>query len=1029
MNKSTDQRDQWMLIKGKRARRLLVLTVFMMAGLLYSGSAFAQQEVQGTVVDAQSGETLPSVNIRVQGSDTRGTVSDLNGSFNITLQAGENVLVFSYVGYTTQEVNVEGQQELTVQLEQSVGELDELVVIGYGAVRKRDVTGAVSQVSSEEIGDYTTFNAEQSLQGKVSGVQITSTSGAPGADAAVRIRGVGTFNDSSPIYVVDGVILDDISFLNPSDIESIEVLKDASATAIYGSRGANGVILIQTRTGEGLEAGNTLVSVSVESGIQQLEQQIDLLNGRQFAIIANEIRPGSYNNVDAVPNTNWQDQIFDIAPMQNHQISVSGATENSDYYISLGYFQQSGIIDKSEYERLNLKINNNYNISDNVKLGNNITISPYRQRVAPNVTFAAYRAQPLAEPYYEDGSFGVVQNVGNPLASLEYSNNYNRGARIVGNVFGEFTIANDFLLRSSFGTDAALNRAENFTPAFTIFNPDGTESQQNNEYSDLFKGETLNYNLLWENTLNYTKDFDKHNINAVVGLTMQQIKSEILELSGQNVIRNGDDFWYIQPSYIIDEANNINTLSSVSNRVDANQYFNMMSYLGRLVYSYDDKYTATLTLRRDGSSKFSEENRWGTFPSVAFGWNLDREAFMEEITWLDNMKLRGSWGMIGNEKITYYDRFSRVDAGLLAVFGNPDATFNAATYGKSGNPDLKWETTTQTDIGLEVGMLGRRLTGEFDFYNRVTDDILIELATPGHLGNGQGQRVRYNAASVLNRGIEFRLNWEDYLGDELSYGITILGNTIHNEVQDIGGNSEVDDELIGGALANGQRVTRSVVGRPIGSFYGYKTDGIFQNQSELDSYPSMSLAGVGDLRFVDTNEDGQINGDDRTYIGSPIPDFVYGFSFDLAYKNWDMSVSFQGQYGNELFNGKNVVRPDPYNFEQHVWNRWTGEGTSNSEPRPSYGGYNFLPSDRFIQDGSYLRLRSVNLGYSLPSTLMTKVNMTRARIYVKANNLFTWTDYTGYTPEIGSGDVLSNGIDTGIYPIPRVISIGINTTF
>lgn len=1029
MKKSTNPCNRWIPSKRKTARVLLLFTVFLLTGLLYGQHAIAQQEIQGTVVDAQSGETLPGVNIRVQGSDTRGTVSDIDGNFSITLQADEDVLLFSYVGYTTREVNVEGQQELLVELEPSVGELDELVVIGYGAVRKRDVTGAVSQVPAEEIGDFTSFSAEQSLQGKVSGVQITSTSGAPGADAAVRIRGVGTFNNSSPIYVVDGVILDDISFLNPSDIQSIEVLKDASATAIYGSRGANGVILIQTKTGEGLEAGSTLVNVSVESGIQQLEQQIDLLNGREFATIANEIRPGSYNNVDAVPNTNWQDQIFDIAPMQNHQISVSGATENSDYYISVGYFQQAGIIDKSNYERLNLKINNNYDINDNVKLGNNITISPYRQRVAPNVTFGAYRAQPLLEPYYEDGSFGVVYNVGNPLASLEYSNNYNRGARIVGNVFGEFTIADDFMLRTSFGTDAALNRAENFTPAFTVFNPDGTESQQNNEYSDLFKGETLNYNLLWENTLNYIKDVDKHSVNAVVGLTMQQVKSEILQLSGQNVIRDGNDFWYIQPSYIIDEANNINTLSSISNRVDANQYFNMMSYLGRLVYSYDGIYTATLTLRRDGSSKFSEGNQWGTFPSVAFGWNLDREAFMEDITWLDNMKLRGSWGMIGNEKITYYDRFARVDAGLLAVFGNPDATFNAATYGKSGNPDLKWETTTQTDIGLEVGMFSRRLTGEFDYYNRITDDILIELATPGHIGNGQGQRVRFNAASVLNRGFEFRLNWEDYLGEEFSYGITVLGNTIHNEIQDIGGNSEVDDELIGGALANGQRVTRSVVGRPIGSFYGYKTDGIFQNQSELESYPSMSLAGVGDLRFVDTNEDGQINGDDRTYIGSPIPDFVYGFEFDLAYKNWDMSVSFQGQYGNELFNGKNVVRPDPYNFEQHVWDRWTGEGTSNSEPRPSYGGYNFLPSDRFIQDGSYLRLRSINLGYSLPSALMNKINMTRARIYVKANNLFTWTDYTGYTPEIGSGNVLSNGIDTGIYPIPRTISIGINTTF
>jgi TonB-linked SusC/RagA family outer membrane protein len=1028
MNKLNTDFDLWRTTSEIAQKGIYLMVALMMTFLFQTEIAFAQQTVTGTVVDAETGETLPGVNIRVKNSDTRGTVTDFDGNFTLTLEPDEEILVFSYVGYTAQEVSIDGREELFVELQRSVGELDELVVIGYGSVRKRDVTGAIGQVSAEDIGKITSLNAEQSLQGKVSGVQITTTSGAPGAGAAVRIRGVGTFNNSSPIYVVDGVIIDDISFLNPADIQSMDVLKDASATAIYGSRGANGVILIQTKTGAGLE-GETLVSVSIESGIQQLENQIDLLNGREFAIISNEIRTGSYNNVDAVPNTNWQDLIFDVAPVQNHQIAVSGASENSDYYVSLGYFQQGGIIEKSNFERLNLKINNNYTLSESVKLGNNITISPYRQRIAPNVTFAAYRAQPLLEPFYDDGSFGVVFNVGNPLADLANSNNYNRGVRIVGNVFGEFTVADGLMIRSSFGTDAALNRGENFTPSFTVFNPDGSESQQNNEFSDLFKSEGINYNLLWENTANYIKEInDKHQVNAVAGLTVQQTKSEILQLSGQNVIRDGEEFWYIQPSYVIDEANNINMLSSIFNGVDPNQFYNMVSYLGRVVYSYDDTYTATLTLRRDGSSKFSEENRWGTFPSVAFGWNVDRESFMQDVSLIDNLKLRASWGMIGNEKISYYDRFARVNANLIAVFGNPDATYTAATFGQSGNPDLKWETTTQTDIGLEVGMFEGRLSGEFDFYNRVTDDILVELSTPGHLGNGQGQRIRFNAASILNRGVEFRINWQDYSGD-FSYGLTVLGNTVHNEVQAIGGNSGVDDELIGGFLANGQTVTRSVIGRPIGSFFGYKTDGIFQNQGELDSYPSMSQAGVGDLRFVDTNGDGQINGDDRTFLGSPIPEFVYGFSVDLDYKNWDFSVGFQGQYGNKIFNGKNVVRPDPYNFEQHVWNRWTGEGTSNTEPRPSFGGYNFLPSDRFISDGSYVRLRSLNLGYSLPSTIANKVQMSQARIYVKATNLFTWTGYSGYTPEIGSGNVLSNGIDTGIYPIPRVISIGINTTF
>jgi TonB-linked SusC/RagA family outer membrane protein len=433
-------------------------------------------------------------------------------------------------------------------------------------------------------------------------------------------------------------------------------------------------------------------------------------------------------------------------------------------------------------------------------------------------------------------------------------------------------------------------------------------------------------------------------------------------------------------------------------------------------------------MRRDGSSKFAEDNRWGYFPSFAVGWNVDRENFMEDFSFISNLKLRASWGIIGNEKITYYDRFSRVNSGLLAVFGSPDAAYVASTYGKSGNEDLKWEATTQTDIGLEVAVLEGRLSAEIDYYNRETDDILVELSTPGHLGNGQGQKVRYNAASVLNRGIEFSLGWEDNVG-ELGYGIDFVGNTVHNEVLAIGGNSGIDSVLIGGNLANGQTVTQSRVGLPIGAFYGYKTDGIFQNQSELDSYPHLSQAEAGDLRFVDVNNDGQINGDDRTYIGSPIPDFVFGMNFNFNLRNWDLSFDFQGQYGNEIFNGKNVVRPDPYNFEQHVWDRWTGEGTSNSEPRPSYGGYNFLPSDRFIHDGSYIRLRSLVLGYSLPADLVTRLNIDRARFYVKATNLITWTKYSGYTPEIGSGNVLSSGIDTGVYPIPRVISIGFNITF
>lgn len=989
------------------------------------GSLSAQVAVKGTVMDDQN-IPLPGVSILVKNT-FRGTMSGSDGSYGITAQSSDT-LVFSMVGMVTQEIIVGSQTVINVVLATETTVMDEVVVIGYGTVRKSDLTGAVSSVKTDDLLKVTSLNAEQGLQGKVTGVQVISTSGAPGAGAAVRVRGVGTFNNSSPIFVVDGVILDDISFLNSSDIASMEVLKDASATAIYGSRGANGVIIITTKTGTpGQEKAS--FNISSEFGIQHLAKKIDLLNGREFAIISNEIIAGSYNNVDLVPNTDWQDLVFSTAPIQNHQFSVTGATKLTQYYVGIGAFIQDGIIDKSNYNRLTLKLNNTYNLTPFLKLGNNLTIAPYTQQNAPNVTYAVYRAQPVLKPFYDDGSFAVVYNVGNPLASLEYSNDFRKGIRGVGNIFAEAAFLRSFTVRSSFGVDASYNKSTSFTPAYTVFNPDGTASQQQNVLSDLFRGSSDNLNWLWENTVSFRKEFaDIHSLDIVAGFTMQESTSEFTSLSGENVLRDGSDFWYISPSYIYDPANNVNTIQSISNGVDAGLYYSMMSYLFRANYSFNNKYIATVTFRRDGSSKFTRENRFSNFPSVAFGWNIGNESFMQNIDWISKLKLRASWGIIGNEKINYFDRYARVQSSIIAVLGNPDSPVPAATYGKSGNPDLKWESTTQTDIGAEVGLLANRLTGEFDFYNRVTNDILVELSTPGHLGNGQGQRVRYNAASVLNRGFEFSLNWREKVGD-FTYSAGILGSTIHNEVLEIGGNSGVDSTLIGGYLGDGRPVTLSRVGLPIGAFYGYKTDGIFQSEEELAAYPHSSQAGVGDLRFVNVNGDEVLDGRDRTYIGSPIPKFIFGFNGMVEYRGMDLGIDFQGQTGNKIFNGKEVVRPDPYNFEQHVFERWTGPGSSNTEPRPSFGGYNFTPSDRFIHDGSFLRLRSVTFGYTLPSSLSNRAYIQQLRVYIKGTNLYTLTKFTGYTPEIGSYDVLSNGIDYGAYPITSTYSIGINLQF
>jgi TonB-linked SusC/RagA family outer membrane protein len=990
---------------------------FLIIFLASSFMANAQQAtINGQVTD-ESKLALPGVTVVVKGTST-GTITNLEGKYSINVNPN-SVLVFSMIGMGIQEVTITDQTVVNIILVEDVKKLDEVVVIGYGTVKKSDLTGSVGSVKSKDLVKITASNPMQNLQGRVSGVQVTSTSGAPGANPVVRIRGVGTFNNSSPIYVVDGVILDDISFLNSADIASMEVLKDASATAIYGSRGSNGVIMVTTKTGSD-NNGKATFNYSGEYGMQNLSKKIDMLSGKEYAIISNQIQNGSYNNVDALPNTDWQDLVFQSAPITNHQLSASGSTGKMQYYLGLGYFKQDGIVDKSSYERISFKINNSYQLNDFIKAGNNFTITPYNQQNAPNVTYNAYRAWPLLEPYRPDGSFAGVPGVGNPLADIDNTNNFDKGVRAVGNIYTEASFLKYYTFKTSFGIDGQYSKQTEFTPAFNILYYDGSQSMQSNPTSDLKKGSKEYFTWLWENTLNYSRDVDKNSLNAVFGYTMQNSSSENSAVYGENILRDGKDFWYLQPSYITQ-----NTINKLEDKVDENLNYSMISFLLRANYTYDKKYIFTTTFRRDGSSKFEKENRYSFFPSVAAGWNVSEEEFMKNITWLSKLKLRTSWGKIGNEKIAYSNRFS-LTQNLIGVFGKDDASFPGVTYAKNGNPDLKWETTTQTDIGLEVGLLKGKLTGEFDYYNRVTDDILVELSTPGHVGNGQGQKVRYNAGSVLNRGFEANINWRDQVG-EFKYGVGILATTVHNEVLSVGGNSGVDSLLMGGDIKG--FVTQTREGLPIGSFYGYKTDGLFQDADELAAYPHTGDAKVGSLRRVDVNGDSAINGLDRTDLGSPIPTLIFGFNLDMEYKNFDFSMFIQGQSGNKIFNGKEIVRPDKYNFEKHVLDAWTGSGTSTTEPAASWGGYNYEPSDKFIQNGSFVRLRSLIIGYTIPGSITSKIKIDKLRIFVKGDNIYTLTKFTGYTPDFASSDVLSNSIDMGVYPNSAVYLFGINLTF
>ncbi|QHT66335.1 TonB-dependent receptor [Rhodocytophaga rosea] len=972
-------------------------------------AAFSQKrQLTGKVISADDHSPLPGVSIIIQGT-TRGTATDGNGEYTLELESAQtstdNILVYSYLGYKPQTVVVANQSVINITLDPEVTTLADVVVIGYGTQRKSDLTGSVASVRGADLTKIPSSSPMQALQGKVAGVQITSGSGAPGSNPVVRIRGVGTFNNNDPIYVVDGVILDDISFINSADIESMEVLKDASATAIYGARGANGVIIVTTKRGV-LGEEKPVISVSAEYSLQQIAKKIDLLNGREFAIIANEIAPGSYNNVDAVNNTDWQDEIFRTAPIQNYQVSVSGASQKVQYYTGLSYFRQDGIIAKSNFERLTIKLNNTFHLSKQLRFGNNLAFSPtWKQNTNENAVFVAYRAQPVIAPFRSDGSYSEVPNVGNPLANIEYNDNFDRGMRTVGNLFGEWDFMPGFKLRTSAGVDLNNTKNRNFIPAFNV------SPQQFNEINDLYITNSQFRTFLWENTLNYFREFGNSRIDALAGYTMQYTDSEIFSARGENIARPSESFWYLNP-------NNLNP-NSISNRVDDNQFYSMISYLFRVNYSFGNRYLLTATFRRDGSSKFTEKNRYGNFPAFAAGWNISNEAFMQSQDLITNLKLKASWGMIGNEKINYLAQYSTAKQGFNGVFGTGEVLFPGTTYDRTGNPDLKWESTTQTDIGLEIGLFQNRLTAEVDYFNKLTTDILIDLPVPAHLGNGQGATVPFNAADVLNRGFEFNLAWSSEIRD-FKYRLGAVGTTIHNEVKAINNTN--------GYQPNAAGTTRSIAGRPLGSFYGYKVEGVFQNEAELNSLPRNVQSGVGDLRYADLSGDGQITEADRTYIGSPIPKFIYGFNAEVSYKGLALSLDFNGQTGNDILNQKETTRPDPYNFETRVLNRWTGAGTSTTNPRSSFGGVNYLISDRYIQDGSYLRLRNVTLTYNLPEVITQRFRSTKAQVYVRGTNVFTSSKFTGYSPEVGGGP-LDNGIDTGIYPLSRIYSAGLNINF
>jgi TonB-linked SusC/RagA family outer membrane protein len=706
----------------------------------------------------------------------------------------------------------------------------------------------------------------------------------------------------------------------------------------------------------------------------------------------------------------WQDEIFESAPIMSHQVAAAGGTNRMTYYFSGNYFRQQGVLPKSDFNRLTLRTNNDYQLTNTFTLGHNINFSHTSGQRPPGVLTVLYRADPTIAPRNPDGTFAnanLRSSAGNPAATVFYTRNEEAGRRLVGNVYGDWNFLRNFALRSSFGFDDNNSEYRNFVPVFVV-----SPTQQNTD-SDLT---VTNYNTrswLWENTVNWNWSAEGHRVNALAGITAQAFYSDSIGGTRTNVVGEDPNLWYLEAGDAEGQTN-----------YNRGEDWRMLSYLFRTNYSLLDRYLLTASLRVDGSSRFGADNRYGWFPSVALGWNMHEEPFFPEIDAVDALKLRLSWGQIGNDKIGAYPGIPVVTGNLNAVFGPSEELAFGASPVELANPDVKWETTTSWNVGVDGTFSRGRFLATFDYYNRLTDGILVRVPIPRYVGVTTEPFV--NAAEVENSGFEGSLTWTETRGD-FSYELNVNGSTLNNEVKSLGGGRE---QILGGGLGNEiSFTTRTVVGRPIGSFWGYRVEGVYQSAAEIASSPTRAGAQPGDLKYADTNGDNVVNDADKTWIGSPIPDFIYGLGGRISWKSFDVSANFSGQSGNEVFNGKKAVRFGVENFETSFLNRWNGPGTSNSEPRVTNAGQNYQASTRFIEDGSFFKLNSAQLGYRLPTPLARRLSLENARIYVNGTNLFNSTDYSGYTPELTVSDVIRTGIDLGVFPPARTITLGLDVTF
>lgn len=1012
--------------------------------------------IKGKVVD-EADQPLEGVSIRVRNA-TVSTRTDQEGNFSLTVPPNSTIVI-SYLGYEQQEIPLQGRQEVVIVLTPDQAELDEVVVVGYGTQRKRDLTGAVGQVSGTDLRNMPIRNATEGLQGQAAGVQVTSTGGSPGTPPAVRIRGIGTVNDNNPLYVVDGLPQTDIGWLNPNDIVSMEVLKDASATAIYGSRAANGVIMVTTAKGnqEGDQLSNQ-ISFDSYVGFQNPVKTYTMMNASEFMDYKNlanvnagldpyfseqnktEVRQFLRANTGSEEGSNWWREINNKnALVQNYDIAISGGVKDLAYRTSLSYMDQEGIINGSDYDRLSWRTNFNHNLRDWLSISGNIgLINEGRGNVLENspgfnTAFIAFVADPISPVYRTNlvdvpdflrpslfldridqnnpwSFYGpiIMTNKENPVAQTDiYSNNRWKGTAIKGGGAIDIRFTEWLKYRSNFGIDLGRSTSDFFSPEYYLdgdqFNVDATVSKSHDR---------TNY-YVWENTLTFEKQLEDHHFSAMLGTSAEQWQSESTSASRQGLVSNDPSQWII-------DAGSINPQASGSKWEMA-----LNSYFSRIFYSYKNRYMITANFRYDGSSNFGEGEKWGAFPSVSAGWNFSEEAFAQWWPWLDMGKLRFSWGQIGNQNISrgaYLTTYSGNMGYYLFGPRNPQL-IGGSNY--IGNAGIRWEQTEQIDIGLDLAFLNNKLNLTVDAYQKTTDGMLLNVPLPAYLGFPNSPWS--NAGGVRNSGLEFDLSYRNKVG-EFGYSVAANVSTFKNKVLSLGGGEPITG---GGWISYTTTLTEENM--PIGYFYGFKTDGIFQSQQEVDNYIQEG-ARPGDLRFVDVNGDGVINNADRTYLGDPFPDLTYGLRLGADYKNFDIQVLMQGTLGNKIMNIAKIDMKSGvgwYNAPRELLaEAWSPTNPSNTQFAINASNQNNLQiSDWLVENGSYLRMKSLQLGYTLPSSLLSKAKVQRVRLWAGGYNLLTFTNYSGLDPEIGSGSPLSMGVDQGYYPQAKSFMFGINANF